>query len=159
MAAGRRSRPSKQTHGSAVDKRDDRFYARPSPRIRERETHGGERAAGPTDSPSHTGPQKDEGPRCGYGEELSQSRNRGNEPVSEETSYWDTLTSARTSRRRALEAARASTAAAVLLAACGGGQGKAGEGKDKSTLVTPFVDTTKQAKRGGILKDRTFSDA
>jgi peptide/nickel transport system substrate-binding protein len=79
--------------------------------------------------------------------------------VSEKASYWETITLARTSRRRALAAAGASTVAAALLAACGGGQDNSGETKDKSSLVTPFADTTKQAKRGGILKDRTFSDA
>ena len=52
-------------------------------------------------------------------------------------------------------------AGALFIAACGssgGGSGKGGS-SDKSGLVTKAVDTTKQAKRGGLLKDRTFTDA
>ncbi len=52
--------------------------------------------------------------------------------------------------------------AAGFLAACGGSS-KAGSSGDKSkseasSLVTQPVDTTKQAVRGGLMKDRTFGD-
>jgi peptide/nickel transport system substrate-binding protein len=51
-------------------------------------------------------------------------------------------------------------AAAALLAACGeGNSGGSGDGTDKSSLITKPEDTTKQAKRGGILKDRMATDA
>jgi peptide/nickel transport system substrate-binding protein len=50
---------------------------------------------------------------------------------------------------------------AALLAACGdGGSGgdEGGQGK-AAGLVTPPVETFKQAVRGGVMKDRTFGDA
>jgi peptide/nickel transport system substrate-binding protein len=54
------------------------------------------------------------------------------------------------------------TAASALLAACGGGSksdsGSNGSTKDSSGLVTQPEDTTKQAKRGGSIKDRQTAD-
>src|SRR5688572_1220131 len=70
--------------------------------------------------------------------------------------YWARVSTSRVSRRRGLALAGGSAVAGAFLAACGGGD-KAEE-SDKSGLLTKFTDTTKQAKRGGILKDRTFSD-
>jgi peptide/nickel transport system substrate-binding protein len=53
-------------------------------------------------------------------------------------------------------AATGSTAAgAALLAACGGSD--SGDDGDQNSLVSQPVDTTKQAKRGGVLKDRNFN--
>ena len=72
-------------------------------------------------------------------------------------SYWSKVLNQRVGRRRALAATSATAAGAALLAACGGDNEGSGGG-DKSSLVTERVDTTKQAKRGGIMKDRTFSD-
>jgi peptide/nickel transport system substrate-binding protein len=71
--------------------------------------------------------------------------------------YWSTVLNQRVRRRRALAATGATATGALLLAACGGKDSDT-EG-DASGLVTPPVDTTKQAKRGGILKDRNFTDA
>jgi peptide/nickel transport system substrate-binding protein len=68
-------------------------------------------------------------------------------------SYWTSVTYNRLNRRRALAATGAGTAAAAFLAACGGGDsGGSGTKGDKSGLITEPVDTTKQAKDGGVLK-------
>src|SRR5439155_12460023 len=62
-----------------------------------------------------------------------------------------------TSRRRALAFTGGAVTSAALLAACGGG-GKSGKPeasskvKDASGLLSQPVDTTKQAKRGGVMK-------
>ena len=72
-----------------------------------------------------------------------------------ESSYWSGILSKRTARRRVLAATGASTAAALLLAACGGGDE---DGGDKSSIIVESEDTSKQAKRGGTLKDRTNAD-
>src|SRR3954470_17421566 len=76
-----------------------------------------------------------------------------------ETNYWSRLTDSRIGRRRLMATGAGASAAAMLLAACGGGSSDSG-GKqaDKSSLVAKAEDSTKQAKRGGILKDRTFGD-
>ena len=70
-------------------------------------------------------------------------------------SYWASILDTRISRRRAVAATAGSAAGAVLLVACGGGDES---DSDNSGLVTPPVDTLKQAKRGGTLKERTFAD-
>jgi ABC-type transport system substrate-binding protein len=71
-------------------------------------------------------------------------------------SYWDKLLDKRLARRRALTAAGGAGVAAALLAACGGSEQDSKA--DKSSLLTSAVDTTKQSKRSGTIKDRTFSD-
>jgi len=71
-------------------------------------------------------------------------------------SYWDKLLDKRLARRRALSVAGGAGVAAALLAACGGSE-KDSEA-DKSSLLTRPADTTKQAKRNGTIKDRTFAD-
>ncbi len=74
--------------------------------------------------------------------------------------YWQSISSRRVSRRRTLIAA-SSASAAAFLAACGGGSkstNSSGANKDSSSLLTQPVDTLKTAKRGGVLKDRTYSD-
>src|SRR5262245_4374430 len=58
-------------------------------------------------------------------------------------------------RRRLLKGTAAAGAGAALLAACGGGSSKnesTGTQADKSGLVAKITDTTKEAKRGGVLK-------
>jgi peptide/nickel transport system substrate-binding protein len=72
--------------------------------------------------------------------------------------YWSTITLGRIARRRLLAGVTASAGAAAFLAACGGGD-SGGSKSDKGGLVAEPQDTTKQAKRGGILKDRAFADA
>src|SRR5437588_3328928 len=71
--------------------------------------------------------------------------------------YWTPL--ARTlSRRRALAVSGAG-ATAALLAACGGSKGSARKESPKgSSLLTERVDTSKQAKRGGIYSTTLASD-
>jgi peptide/nickel transport system substrate-binding protein len=72
-----------------------------------------------------------------------------------EASYWSRILNGRARRRRVLAATGGSAAAALLLAACGGGDGAGG---DSEGVVTETEDTSKEAKRGGTLKDRTNSD-
>ncbi len=66
-----------------------------------------------------------------------------------ERNYWSQVLDRRVSRRRALSAAVTAASGAILLSACG-------EGKDETSaatdLVTRYVDRSKQAKRGGVLK-------
>jgi ABC-type transport system substrate-binding protein len=63
-------------------------------------------------------------------------------------SYWEKIEASRISRRRTLEAVGGGTLAAALLAACGGNSEK---DKESAGLVTKPTDTTKQAKRGGVM--------
>lgn len=76
-------------------------------------------------------------------------------------SYWTNITAKRMGRRRLLAGVGGSTAAAAFLAACGGSGSGGGDngGGDKNSLVFEPEDTTKSAKRGGIMKDRAFADA
>ena len=81
---------------------------------------------------------------------------------SQETgSYWSRVLNGRTTRRRALITTGGSAAAAAFLAACGGSDsGSGGEKKESgSGLVSKPDDRLKTAKRGGVMKDRTFGDA
>jgi peptide/nickel transport system substrate-binding protein len=76
-------------------------------------------------------------------------------------SYWEGITQSRISRRRALAATGVTAAAAAFLAACGGddgGDGGGGGTGEKSTLAVKTEDSIKEAKRGGIIKDRTNAD-
>ena len=76
-------------------------------------------------------------------------------------SYWSKSLTYRIGRRRALAATGGTALAAALLAACGSSgssSGSGGSGNDKSSLVSQPVDTTKQAVRGGVLKDRAPSE-
>src|SRR5687767_15096774 len=69
--------------------------------------------------------------------------------------YWTAL-SARVSRRRTLAGAGSAAAAAAFLAACGsGGSTETKSSGDRSGLLTELQDTTKQAKRGGVLRSST----
>src|SRR5947209_6285512 len=73
-----------------------------------------------------------------------------------DNNYWANSLQRRLSRRRSLTVSGGALVGSALLAACGSGKGSTG---DANSLLTKVVDTTQQAKRGGILKDRTFSDA
>ena len=68
-----------------------------------------------------------------------------------EASYWQKTLTTRIGRRRMLATTSGGVAAAALLAACGGSGSDSDRG-DKAKLVTNAVDTTKQAKRGGVSK-------
>jgi peptide/nickel transport system substrate-binding protein len=77
------------------------------------------------------------------------------------SNYWSSVLDRRINRRRALAATGAMTAGAALLAACGGsdsGGSSGGNSAKKSSLVLDPEDTSKQAKKGGVLKDRNFGD-
>ncbi|HWO72981.1 MAG TPA: ABC transporter substrate-binding protein [Dehalococcoidia bacterium] len=74
--------------------------------------------------------------------------------------YWQGALETRIRRRRALIASGAALAGAALAAACGGEEDSWEEGpKDTSGLLTKPVDTTKQARRGGVLKRNVSADA
>ena len=80
-----------------------------------------------------------------------------------EINYWSRILSGRVSRRRAIAATGGSAAAALLLAACGSSSGGSSSGsggtkEDKSSIVVKPVDSTKEAKRGGTIKDKTNAD-
>ncbi|HLF80092.1 MAG TPA: ABC transporter substrate-binding protein [Dehalococcoidia bacterium] len=75
-------------------------------------------------------------------------------------SYWDGFTQQRLSRRRALVATSAGAASAAFLAACGGDDSGGGSKApvDRSGLLHVPVDTTAQAKSGGVLKTNLNGD-
>jgi peptide/nickel transport system substrate-binding protein len=68
-----------------------------------------------------------------------------------EQSYWSRAFNQRIARRRALALGGGAALGSTLLLACGGDGGDGDEAG--SDLVTESVDTTKEAKRGGTLKD------
>ena len=70
------------------------------------------------------------------------------------SSYWDSFTRARQSRRRVLTAAGGIGLGAVALSliGCGGGGEQSGP-VDRSGFLSQPVNTTNQAKAGGTLKD------
>src|SRR5438128_942389 len=73
--------------------------------------------------------------------------------------YWTKALRGNISRRRALTTSGASAATAALLAACGGNSKTSSKQETASLLKSP-IDSTKEAKRGGIYKsnnDRAFS--
>ena len=78
-----------------------------------------------------------------------------------QSNYWSRTLSGRLNRRRFIAASGASALGAAFLAACGGGDDDSGStgSSDKTSLVTKREDSKSQAKRGGVLKDRTNADA
>ena len=76
------------------------------------------------------------------------------------SSYWDSVTKSRISRRGALVTTGMGGLGAAFLAACGGSD-SGGENKaavDKSGLVSKPVDSLAQAKPGGSIKDFASAD-
>src|SRR5262245_55576270 len=75
-------------------------------------------------------------------------------------SYWSRFTASRLNRRKFASASASVSIAAALFAACGSGgkSASSGEKSGGSGLLAHPADTTKQAKRGGTMKDRTFGD-
>jgi peptide/nickel transport system substrate-binding protein len=71
------------------------------------------------------------------------------------TNYWTNLLDRRIARRRAIATAGGAAMTAAFLAACGSGSK---EKADTSTLLVKPEDSSKRAKRGGIIKDRTHGD-
>src|SRR5215218_3944129 len=76
--------------------------------------------------------------------------------------YWNKLSAGKLTRRRALAGTGAGALGAAFLAACGGSDsgssGESGSAKTSSDAVTKPEDQLKEAKRNGIIKDRTFGD-
>lgn len=70
--------------------------------------------------------------------------------------YWTRLLTGRLNRRRAVTAVGAGFSAAVLLAACGNDGDK--PNGDSSGLLTKPVDSSKEAKQGGVMKMSRSSD-
>src|SRR5712691_4013091 len=68
------------------------------------------------------------------------------------SSVWDQILRRQLTRRRTLAGAGTTTVAAALLTACGGGSTSGGSAADKTSLVSPSLDTSRQAKRGGVTK-------
>src|SRR6266545_1263366 len=79
-----------------------------------------------------------------------------------EPSYWSSLLSNRVARRRFIQVVAGSGAAAGAISLIGcGGDGDGGAKKqpeDKSGLVSKAVDTSSQAKAGGVLPLYETSD-
>jgi len=65
------------------------------------------------------------------------------------SNYWSQVLQQRLSRRRALVVTGAGALGAAFLAACGGSDGDGGTKGDASGLIAPYVDTSKQAVKGG----------
>src|SRR5437879_3147238 len=73
--------------------------------------------------------------------------------------YWTKALQGRLARRRAIALTAGTATAAAILAACGGGGGKSsGGGGPESGVATKPVDSSAQARRGGVLKDRLAAD-
>src|SRR6476620_1395183 len=76
--------------------------------------------------------------------------------------YWSRILENRIGRRRAIAATGATALGAAFLAACGGSNDSGGSGggssKDVSGVVVKPSDSFKEAKRGGIIKDRNTAD-
>ena len=75
-----------------------------------------------------------------------------------DNTYWQKTFKQRVSRRRALATSAAVASAAAFLAACGGGGDGGSTNGDSTSLLTQAVDTTKDAKYGGIIKERIHAD-
>ena len=75
----------------------------------------------------------------------------------QDNNYWKTAL-AKAGRRRALIAAAGASLGAAFLAACGSGSGGDSKPKESSGLISPPVDTSKTAKRGGVLKASANTD-
>ena len=76
-------------------------------------------------------------------------------------SYWSTFSGQRLSRRRALAAGGALGGSAAILAACGGSDSdsKASSGAQQASgLLASPVDTSDEAKRGGVRKTYLTTD-
>ncbi len=79
--------------------------------------------------------------------------------------YWTRILNQRVTRRRGIAGSAAAGLSAAFLAACGGSSSKSSSTskgapglKDASGLVTQPVDTTKDAKKGGVLKRNSAGD-
>jgi len=77
--------------------------------------------------------------------------------------YWSRVLAGKTSRRQALALTGGTALGAAFLAACGGGGSSSDSGGKSSGASTSLIykteNSTSQAKKGGILKDRANGDA
>jgi ABC-type transport system substrate-binding protein len=71
--------------------------------------------------------------------------------------YWASVLRSRLSRRRALVTSGTAGAGALFLAACGGG-GKDSDPEQHSKLLSPVIDESKNARRGGVYKNLALRD-
>src|SRR5688572_30468486 len=71
--------------------------------------------------------------------------------------YWSRILDRRLTRRRALAASGTAGLSAAFLAACGGNDSSDGD-QQGSGLITPAVDESKSAKRGGVWLDWATAD-
>ena len=69
-----------------------------------------------------------------------------------QASYWTKVLQRRLTRRRALAAAGAGAAGAVIFSACGGGDEGPSQPEDKSGLLFTLSDETKKGIKGGTYK-------
>src|SRR3989304_2728060 len=69
-----------------------------------------------------------------------------------QASYWTKVLQRRLTRRRALAAAGAGAAGAVIFPACGGGDEGPSQPEDKSGLLFTLSDETKKGIKGGTYK-------
>jgi peptide/nickel transport system substrate-binding protein len=74
--------------------------------------------------------------------------------------YWSKIAASRLNRRQALQATAGAGLGAAFLAACGGGSdsGTSKTAGSQNSLTTQSEDTTKQAVRGGTLKQYISGD-
>ena len=74
--------------------------------------------------------------------------------------YWQKLTNRTISRRRAIAVTGGTALGAAFLAACGGSDSGSGSGekKDASSNLYKPVDTSAQAKQGGVVKHYAAAD-
>jgi peptide/nickel transport system substrate-binding protein len=73
--------------------------------------------------------------------------------------YWERTLDSRVGRRKILVSGAGLAGAGAILAACGGGESSSKAAKEKASgLISPPVDTTKQAKAGGVLRSNIDSE-
>src|SRR5262245_29770129 len=73
--------------------------------------------------------------------------------------YWQVALSQRLTRRRGLAAVGAGALGAAFLAACGGSDSSSSGSSNTPKVFTQPADTSKTAKKGGVLKRNVAAEA